>query len=126
VAALGAPAFRRLLAVFMLNGIASAIPATLVLFFIQDRLQAPPAQEPCSWRLFRLRRTVHPAVAARRGPLWPGAHLAGRHAAGDGGVCVDGAFWAAGDALPFLVVCALSRAWRWAPTWPCPAPCWPA
>ncbi len=38
-------AFRRLLAVFMLNGIASAIPATLVLFFIQDRLQAPPQLE---------------------------------------------------------------------------------
>ncbi|MEI8029501.1 MAG: MFS transporter [Comamonadaceae bacterium] len=34
-------AFRRLLAVFMLNGIASAVPATLVLFFIQDKLQAP-------------------------------------------------------------------------------------
>lgn len=34
------PAFRRLLAVFALNGIASAIPATLVLFFIADRLQA--------------------------------------------------------------------------------------
>lgn len=32
--------FRRLMAVFLLNGIASAIPATLVLFFIQDRLQA--------------------------------------------------------------------------------------
>ena len=38
--------FRRLLAVFMLNGIASAVPATLVLFFIQDLLQAPPAMEP--------------------------------------------------------------------------------
>jgi len=35
--------FRRLLLVFMLNGIASAVPATLVLFFIQDRLQAPPS-----------------------------------------------------------------------------------
>ena len=35
------PAFRRLLAVFMLNGIASAVPATLVLFFIRDRLQLP-------------------------------------------------------------------------------------
>lgn len=35
------PAFRRLLAVFLLNGIASAVPATLVLFFIRDRLQAP-------------------------------------------------------------------------------------
>ncbi len=39
-------AFRRLLAVFMLNGIASAVPATLVLFFIQDRLQAPQSLEP--------------------------------------------------------------------------------
>ncbi len=38
-------AFRRLLAVFLLNGIASAIPATLVLFFVRDRLQAP-AHEP--------------------------------------------------------------------------------
>jgi glycoside/pentoside/hexuronide:cation symporter, GPH family len=32
--------FRGLLGVFMLNGIASAVPATLVLFFVQDRLQA--------------------------------------------------------------------------------------
>ena len=35
------PAFRRLLAIFLVNGIASAVPATLVLFFIRDRLQAP-------------------------------------------------------------------------------------
>ncbi|MDT8990418.1 MFS transporter [Curvibacter sp. APW13] len=33
------PAFVRLVAVFALNGIASAVPATLVLFFIEDRLQ---------------------------------------------------------------------------------------
>jgi GPH family glycoside/pentoside/hexuronide:cation symporter len=32
------PAFRRLLAVFVVNGIASAVPATLVLFFIRDKL----------------------------------------------------------------------------------------
>ena len=38
--------FKRLLLVFMLNGIASAVPATLVLFFIQDRLQAPASMEP--------------------------------------------------------------------------------
>jgi glycoside/pentoside/hexuronide:cation symporter, GPH family len=31
-------AFRRLIAVFVVNGIASAVPATLVLFFIRDRL----------------------------------------------------------------------------------------
>ena len=38
--------FKRLLLVFMLNGIASAVTATLVLFFIQDRLQAPGSMEP--------------------------------------------------------------------------------
>lgn len=32
------PAFRQLIAVFVVNGSASAVPATLVLFFIQDRL----------------------------------------------------------------------------------------
>ena len=40
------PGFRALLAVFIVNGIASAVPATLILFFIQDRLQAPTALEP--------------------------------------------------------------------------------
>jgi len=35
------PQFRALLAVFILNGVASAVPATLVLFFVRDRLQAP-------------------------------------------------------------------------------------
>jgi glycoside/pentoside/hexuronide:cation symporter, GPH family len=38
-------AFRRLLAVFVVNGIASAVPATLVLFFIRDKL-ALGAYEP--------------------------------------------------------------------------------
>lgn len=37
--------FRALLQVFLLNGIASAIPATLVMFFIQDVLQAPAGAE---------------------------------------------------------------------------------
>ncbi|MBC7939215.1 MAG: MFS transporter, partial [Chitinophagaceae bacterium] len=35
------PAFRRLLWIYLVNGVASAVPATLVLFFIRDRLQAP-------------------------------------------------------------------------------------
>jgi GPH family glycoside/pentoside/hexuronide:cation symporter len=37
-------AFRRLLAVFLCNGIASAMPAALMLFFAQDQLLASPAQ----------------------------------------------------------------------------------
>ena len=40
MAPLRTPAFRRLLAIYLLNGVASAVPATLVLFFIRDRLQA--------------------------------------------------------------------------------------
>ncbi|NDY91968.1 MFS transporter [Ideonella livida] len=35
--------FRRLLAAYAVNGVASAIPATLFLFFVNDRLQAPAA-----------------------------------------------------------------------------------
>ena len=41
-APLAVPAFRRLLAIYLVNGVASAVPATLVLFFIRDRLQAQP------------------------------------------------------------------------------------
>ena len=56
------PGFRRLLAVFLLNGIASAVPATLVLFFIRDRLQAP-AFEP-------LFLASYFAAGALSMPLW--------------------------------------------------------
>jgi Na+/melibiose symporter-like transporter len=45
-------AFCRLLAVFVINGIASAIPATLVLFFIQDRLAADTSMEPVFLGIF--------------------------------------------------------------------------
>jgi GPH family glycoside/pentoside/hexuronide:cation symporter len=41
LAPLRTPAFKRLLAIYLVNGVASAVPATLVLFFIRDRLQAP-------------------------------------------------------------------------------------
>ncbi|MET0518624.1 MAG: MFS transporter [Burkholderiaceae bacterium] len=38
------PGFGRLLAVFLLNGIAAAVPATLLLFFVRDRLRTPEAE----------------------------------------------------------------------------------
>lgn len=41
---LSQPPFQRLLAVFLCNGIAGAIPAALMLFFAQDRLLASPPQ----------------------------------------------------------------------------------
>lgn len=102
------PAFRRLLAVFVLNGIASAIPATLVLFFIQDRLQAPPGQEPMFLAAYFLCAALSIPLWLRAVARWGLARtwLAGMLLA----VAVFG--WTAalgtGDSMPFLVVCALS------------------
>jgi GPH family glycoside/pentoside/hexuronide:cation symporter len=100
--------FRRLIAVFVLNGIASAIPATLVLFFVQDRLQAPGSLEPAFLGGYFV-------AAAASIPLWlravPRFGLAPCWLAGM--VLAIAVFaWASamgvGDAMPFLVVCALS------------------
>nr|WP_296014844.1 MFS transporter [uncultured Acidovorax sp.] len=104
----GRPAFRRLLAVFMLNGIASAIPATLVLFFIQDRLQAPPAQEPMFLAAYFVCAALSIPLWLRAVARWGLARtwLAGMLLAI--AVFVWTAFLGRGDVLPFLVVCALS------------------
>ncbi len=61
-APLATPAFRLLLAIYLFNGVASAVPATLVLFFIRDRLQAP-AWEP-------LFLASYFAAGALSMPLW--------------------------------------------------------
>ena len=103
-------AFRRLLAVFMLNGIASAVPATLVLFFIQDRLQAAPVMEP----VFLGSYFVSAALSI---PLWLAVvkriGLARTWLAGM--LLAIAVFaWAtqlgAGDSAAFVLVCALSGA----------------
>ena len=100
--------FMRLLGVFMLNGIASAVPATLVLFFVQDRLQAPVAMEPAFLGIYFL-------SAALSMPLWLAlvrrlglarSWLLGMILAVL--VFVWVATLSAGDAWPFLLVCALS------------------
>jgi GPH family glycoside/pentoside/hexuronide:cation symporter len=123
-APLHTPAFRRLLAVYLVNGIASAVPATLVLFFIRDRLQAA-AWEP-------LFLASYFAAGALSMPLWvrlvariglARTWLAGM-AAGHRELRLGRAL-GAGDVPGFTAVC-WPAAWRWAPTWPCPARCWPA
>lgn len=102
------PAFRQLLLIFMVNGIASAVPATLILFFVQDRLQAPAFME--SWFL-----GVYFVAAALALPLWTRwiaqfglekSWLAGMVLAV--GVFVFAALLDAGDTTEFLIVCALS------------------
>ena len=56
-------AFLRLISVFVVNGMASAIPATLMLFFVQDRLQAPAGMETVFLGTFFV-------CAAASMPLW--------------------------------------------------------
>jgi glycoside/pentoside/hexuronide:cation symporter, GPH family len=100
--------FKRLLAVFVFNGIASAVPATLILFFVQDRLQAPKEMEA----LFLGAYFIFAALAV---PLWlrlikriglARAWLVGMVLA----ILVF--VWAmqlsSGDTTAFVVICALS------------------
>lgn len=99
--------FRGLLLAFLLNGIASAIPATLLLFFIKDRLQAD------GWEgVFLL---IYFACAALAMPLW--WRLVGRiglERSWMTGMAVAlagfvGAAWLqSGDIFWFGLVCALS------------------
>jgi Na+/melibiose symporter-like transporter len=102
--------FRRLMTVFIFNGIASAVPATLVLFFIQDMLQAPPALEPLFLGSYFL-------CAALAIPLWLAIvkrlGLARSWLAGMA-LSIAVFIWAsqlgAGDVAAFALVCALSGA----------------
>ena len=104
----GHTGFRRLLLVFMLNGIASAVPATLMLFFVQDRLQLPASMQGQFLGAYFL-------AAAVSVPLWLRAigrwglrrcWLAGMLLA------VAVFIWtlglAAGDDIGYTVVCVLS------------------
>lgn len=101
------PEFRRLLGVYLVNGIASAIPATLVLFFIRDRLQAAPFEPLFLASYF--------AAGALSIPLW--VRLVAR--LGLARTWLMGMFlaiavfiWAAmlgaGDVVAYTVVCVLS------------------
>jgi len=101
------PAFRRLLAIYLCNGIASAVPATLVLFFVRDRLQLP-ALEP-------LFLTVYFAAGALAIPLWVRivARLGlARSWLGSMALAIATFGWAtqlgAGDAAAFTAVCMAS------------------
>ena len=100
--------FRRLLGVYLLNGIASAIPATLVLFFVQDRLQANEAMQSAALGVYFL-------TGALSMPLWLRlvSHLGLARSWLVGMVLAIAAFLGAsqlgaGDALWFLLVCAMS------------------
>jgi GPH family glycoside/pentoside/hexuronide:cation symporter len=101
------PAFRKLLGVYAVNGIAAAIPATVLLFYVRDVLQAPQQEAAFLVAYF--------AAAAISMPLWlrivarwgqARAWLMGM------GVAVLSFVWAGflgqGDVVPFLIVCLAS------------------
>ena len=106
-APLAVPRFRRLLVVYLVNGVASAVPATLVLFFIRDRLQAQ-AWEPVFLASYF-------AAGALSMPLWVRAvarfGLARAWLAGMALAVVTFA-WAAlldtGDVAAYIAVCVAS------------------
>lgn len=97
-------AFRHLLAVFMLNGVASAISATLLPFFIADRLQLPHWQSPLLLGFFGAAVLALPLwvrAGARWGlsPVWRVGMVAGV-------VAFSATPWLeAGDGVAFAAVC---------------------
>ena len=102
--ALSDPAFSRLLAVYVTNGIAAALPATLVLFFVADVLQAE------KWSGAFLALYFMAGVAGV--PLWVRlAARIGRLRAWLAGILVAVIAFAgtaalgAGDSAAFIVVC---------------------
>jgi glycoside/pentoside/hexuronide:cation symporter, GPH family len=99
--------FRRLLIVFVFNGIAAAVPATLVLFFIEDVLQRPDMTAQLLIAYF--------AAGALGMPLWVwlSARIGKGRAWFVGMVLSIVAFvWAytlgVGDVRAFLVICIMS------------------
>ena len=99
--------FRWLLAIFVANGVAAAVPATLVLFFVADRLQLS-TQSGVLLALYFV-------AAACSMPLWASlARRVGLHASWLVGMALAVAVfvWAyglgAGDFTAFAAICVLS------------------
>ncbi len=103
----GQPRFRALFAVLLVNGVASAIPATLFLFFAADRLRLPGMAGPFLILYFCAAALSMPlwiALARRFGEAraWAGAMLASAL------VFVWAFGLAPGAALGFGAICLLS------------------
>jgi glycoside/pentoside/hexuronide:cation symporter, GPH family len=100
--------FRALMLIFILNGIASAVPATLVLFFVQDLLQAPKNLEALFLGVYfiagALAIPVWMQVVKRIGLAWGWLASMVLSIA----VFIWAATLGAGDVWAYAVVCALS------------------
>jgi glycoside/pentoside/hexuronide:cation symporter, GPH family len=99
--------FNRLLAIFVFNGIAAAIPATLVLFFIEDVVQRPDLSAHFLIAYFAAGALGMPAW------VWLSARIGKGRAWCVGMLLSIAAFvWAftlgAGDVAPFMAICVVS------------------
>jgi Na+/melibiose symporter-like transporter len=106
-AALADPAFRRLLLVFVANGIASALPATLFLFFVADVLHLESASGPLLALYFvagAVSLTLWVKLAARYGRVaaWFAAMLLSIAAFAGASQLGSGDLW------PFAAICLAS------------------
>jgi Na+/melibiose symporter-like transporter len=99
--------FRRLLMVFVANGIAAALPATLFLFFVADVLQAESASGPLLALYFVAGAASLPlwvALSARRGRVFAWLLAMGLSIVAFAGASLLGS----GDIWPFAAICIAS------------------
>lgn len=106
-AVLAEPAFRRLLLVFVVNGFASALPATLFLFFVADVLQLESASGPLLALYFvagAASLALWVRIAAMRGRVvaWFLAMLLSIAAFAGASLLASGDLW------PFTAICLAS------------------
>ncbi len=99
--------FLRLIAAFLLNGFANAIPATLFLYFVSDRLGEPELRGPLLFLYFLAAIAGVPIAVTM-------AHRFGKHrtwCAAMALACVIfffAGFLGNGDALAFAIICGLT------------------
>jgi Na+/melibiose symporter-like transporter len=100
-------AFRRLLIVFVANGIAAALPATLFLFFVADVLQAESASGPLLALYFIAGAASLPLwvmLSARRGRVFAWLLAMGVSIVAFAGASLLGS----GDVWAFAIICIAS------------------
>ena len=99
--------FRRLLAIFVANGIAAALPATLFLFFVADVLHLESASGPLLALYFVSGAASLPLwvkIAARRGRVFAWACAMALSIVAFAGASL----LSSGDLLPFAIICLAS------------------
>ncbi|MBS9476558.1 MFS transporter [Ancylobacter radicis] len=96
--------FRRLLAAFVLNGLANAIPATLFLYFVADRLGAPELRGPLLFAYFLsaiagVPLALHVVKKVEKHRAWCGSMLIAC------AIFAAAGFLGPGDVIAFAAIC---------------------